>query len=175
MPRTPHGLLIVYTGDGKGKTTAALGLMLRAWGQGLRVRMIQFLKHSHARFGEHKAARRIGLDILSTGDGFTWTSKDMDQTIARARAGWAQARDLIQRGAYDLLVLDEFTYPLHYGWVPLDDVLHTLAQRPPAMHVVITGRHAPPALLDAADLVTEMRAVKHPYARGLPAQPGIEF
>lgn len=170
------GLVIVNTGNGKGKTTAALGIVLRAWGRGLRVCVIQFLKNEHARFGEIRAAEKLGIEWLSTGDGWTWTSKDPAETRARALSAWGVAQEKIASG-YDIVVLDEFTYPLHYGWLDTAEVIGWLAEHKPAMqHVIITGRYAPPALVEFADLVTEMREVKHPFARqGIRAQAGIEF
>jgi cob(I)alamin adenosyltransferase len=170
------GLVIVNTGDGKGKTTAALGLLLRAWGRGLRLCVIQFIKAETGAWGEFKAARKLGIEWHKMGDGFTWLSKDMDETIAKARHGWQLAQEKIASGAYDLIVLDEFTYPLHFGWLDTAQVIAWLqANRPSDLHLVITGRYAPPALLEYADLVTEMNVVKHPYDQGIPAQPGIEF
>lgn len=171
------GLVIVHTGHGKGKTTAALGIMMRAWGRKMRVGLLQFLKHEKAQFGEVRAARRLGIDCLALGDGWTWTSNDLEQTAARARRGWKVAQEWILAGRYDLLILDEFTYPLHYGWLETDEVIRWLrAHKPPSLHLVITGRYAPQALIDLADLVTEMREVKHPFSQqGIRAQPGIEF
>lgn len=171
-----RGLLIVNTGDGKGKTTAALGMVLRAWGRGLRVCVIQFLKAETGQWGEVKAARKLGLEWHKTGDGFTWTSKDMDETVAHALHGWEVAQQKISSGAYDLILLDEFTYPLHYGWLDTANVIAWLKQnRPAALHLVITGRSAPAELVEYADLVTEMKPIKHPYEQGIPAQPGVEF
>ncbi|MBI2964923.1 MAG: cob(I)yrinic acid a,c-diamide adenosyltransferase [Chloroflexi bacterium] len=175
-PRVRKGLVIVNTGDGKGKTTAALGVLFRAWGRGMRVRMFQFLKHTGAHFGEHRAAKKLGIPIEAMGDGFTWRSKDIERTRSLAVMHWQAARQAIASGEIDVVILDEFTYPLHYGWVPVSEVLEVLAERPPMLHVIITGRHAPPELVEFADLVTEMRVVKHPYRdRGIKAQPGIEF
>ncbi|MCY3557127.1 MAG: cob(I)yrinic acid a,c-diamide adenosyltransferase [Chloroflexi bacterium] len=171
-----RGLVIVNTGDGKGKTTAALGVLFRAWGRDFNVRMFQFIKHSTARFGEHRAAERIGLPIESLGDGFTWLSKDMDETTALAVAQWERCKQAILAGEEDLIVLDEFTYAMHYEWVAVSDVIETLKQRPESMHVIITGRYAPQELIDYADLVTEMTLIKHPFEdQGIKAQPGIEF
>lgn len=169
------GLVIVNTGNGKGKTSAAMGVMLRAWGRDMRVTMLQFIKHSTANFGEHRAARKIGLEMKPMGDGFTWRSKDMEATKALALELWAECKERILSGNYDLVVLDEFTYPLHYGWLPISDALDVLRSRPPGLHVIITGRYAPQELIDFADLVTEMREIKHPYKQGIKAQPGIEF
>ena len=170
------GLLIVNTGDGKGKTTAALGMVLRAWGRGLRICVIQFVKAETGGWGEIKAAKKLGIEWHTTGDGFTWTSKDMDETTARALHGWKIAKEKIVSNQYDLIVLDEFTYALHFGWLNTGEVLNWLRlNRPPSLHLVITGRSAPEALIEQADLVTEMRLIKHPYDQGIQAQPGIEF
>ncbi len=172
----PPGLLIVNTGQGKGKTTAALGLVMRAWGQGLRVCVIQFVKPETGSWGEVKAAGRMGIEWLKMGDGFTWLSRDMAETMARARHGWQVAQEKIVSGRYDLIVLDEFTYPLSLGWLDVGEVMGWLrANKPGLLHLVITGRGAPAELVEAADLVTEMQNVKHPYDVGIPAQKGIEF
>ena len=170
------GLLIVNTGHGKGKTTAALGLLLRAWGQGMRPCVIQFIKREGGNWGEVKAARRLGIEWHQIGDGFTWLSKNMSESVAKTHRAWALARKKIASGKYDLIVLDEFTYPLKYGWLDVADVIAWLREnKPPALHLVITGRDAPPALIEFADLVTEMDKVKHPLDQGIRAQPGIEF
>jgi cob(I)alamin adenosyltransferase len=175
--RKKKGLVIVNTGNGKGKTTAALGVMTRAWGRKMRVGVLQFLKNENARFGEIRAGEQMGIDWISTGDGWTWTSQDMNETEAKARHGWQVAQDRIVNGNYDLLILDEFTYPLHYGWLDTPTVIDWLkANKPPMLHLIITGRYAPPALIDYADLVTEMRAIKHPLSeQGIRAQAGIEY
>lgn len=171
-----HGLVIVNTGNGKGKTTAALGVALRAWGRGMRVCVVQFIKHATGNWGEIKAARRLGIDWRAMGDGFTWLSKDIDETAAKARHAWAFAQEKIAGGEYDLVVLDEMTYAFHYGWLEINPALDWLrVNRPPDVHLIITGRYAPPELIEFADLVTEMREVKHPYQRGIKAQLGIEF
>ena len=176
QPTQGPGLLIVHTGNGKGKTTAALGLVLRAHGHGQRACVVQFIKSPERERGEEVAARALGVEWRVVGDGFTWRSQDPDATAQRSRDGWALARELIASGAYRLVVLDEFTYPLRYGWLDADVVVAWLVwERPPSVHVVVTGRDAHPALLDAADLVTEMREVRHPYRRGVAAQAGIEF
>jgi cob(I)alamin adenosyltransferase len=171
------GLVIVNTGEGKGKTTAALGLVLRAWGHGMRVLIIQFLKHRKSNNGEIRAARKIGIEIIPVGDGFTWTSRDMDETIACNRQGWEQAQDYIVSGDYDVIILDEFTYPLHYGWLDVAQVIGWLREnKPPMLHLVITGRNAPAELVDYADLVSEIKAIKHPHdEQGIKAQKGVEF
>jgi len=171
------GLVIVNTGNGKGKTSAALGVMTRAWGRGMKVRVLQFLKHENARFGETRAAEQMGITFGGTGDGFTWTSRDLDATVARALHGWEQAKAIIAADEHDIVILDEFTYLLAFGWLPTDEVVAWVrANKPPKMHVIITGRDAPAELIDFADLVTEMREIKHPFKdQGIRAQPGIEF
>lgn len=173
--RRAKGLTIVYTGDGKGKTTAALGLVLRATGQGLRAAMFQFVKAKSGNWGETRAGKTLGVEIVPLGAGFTWTSADLDKDRALAREGWEQCRAAIEDGGYDLVVLDEITYCFNFGWLDLDEVLDVLRRRPDGQHVVLTGRDAPQPLLEYADLVTEMREVKHPFHAGIKAQKGIEF
>lgn len=171
-----HGLTIVHTGNGKGKSTAAFGMVLRAWGRGFRICVIQFLKNESGKWGEVLAAQKLGIEWHISGDGFTWTSRDMDATIARARLGWQLAQEKIASGQYDLIVLDEFTYPLTFGWLDLAETLHWLKENKPAsLHLVITGRDAPAALIEYADLVSESQEIKHPFQRGIKAQPGVEF
>jgi cob(I)alamin adenosyltransferase len=171
-----HGLLIVNTGDGKGKTTAALGLLLRAAGRGMSVGMFQFIKNASADYGEHRAAKTLGVEITPLGDGFTWLTENIAEDRALAERGWALCREALAQGTFDVLILDELTYPLTFGWLDTQSVLSAIAERPKGTHVVVTGRDAPAALIDAADLVTEMRVIKHPYRdRGLGAQPGIEL
>ncbi|MDA2932956.1 cob(I)yrinic acid a,c-diamide adenosyltransferase [Acidobacteria bacterium AH-259-D05] len=169
------GLVIVNTGNGKGKTSAALGVLLRAWGRGMKVSMLQFIKHSTANFGEHQAARKIGVEIQPMGDGFTWLSKDMEVTKGLALKLWNICKEKMFSGKYDIVILDEFTYPLDYGWISIEEVLEALRNRPEKLHVIITGRRAPQPLIEVADLVTEMREIKHPYQQGIKAQPGIDF
>ncbi|MFQ3683804.1 cob(I)yrinic acid a,c-diamide adenosyltransferase [Roseiflexus sp.] len=175
--RVRKGLVIVNTGNGKGKTTAALGILLRAWGRDMRVGGIQFLKHENASYGELRALKRMGIELTPMGDGFTWTSRDLDETQAKAVHGWEMAKARIASGEYDIFLLDEFTYALSYGWVDTQEVIEWLRQhKPPMLHLIITGRHAPQALVDFADLVTEMHEVKHPFRdQGIRAQKGIEF
>jgi cob(I)alamin adenosyltransferase len=169
------GLLIVNTGKGKGKTTSALGLLVRAWGQGLNVCMLQFIKARTANWGEEKAARKIGLEVIPLGDGFTWLSDNIENDKKLAREGWELARQKILSGNYDLIVLDEFTYTLKYEWLEWEEIKATLDQRPAGLHLVITGRYAPQALIDYADTVTEMTEIKHHHNAGVKAQKGIEF
>ncbi|MBM2831579.1 MAG: cobO [Dehalococcoidia bacterium] len=169
------GLVIVFTGHGKGKTTAALGLLMRARGHGMKAAMLQFIKHSRSNFGEHRAARLLGLEITPLGAGFTRTSKDIEKSRALALQLWGIAREKLASGEYEILILDELSYPLQYGWIPVEEVLKVLRSRPWGMHVVITGRDVPPELIEFADLVTEMHEVKHPLRKGIKAQRGIEF
>ncbi len=170
-----HPLVIVYTGNGKGKTTAALGLLLRAWGRRMSIVMLSFIKSETANFGEERAARRMDFELIPLGGGFTWLSKDIEKDKARARECWSRCREKIDSGTYDVVVLDEITYPINYGWIELDEVLDVLRQRPKDLHVVLTGRDAPEELIEFADLVTEMREVKHPFKDGIKAQPGIDL
>ena len=173
-----RGLVIVNAGDGKGKSTAAFGLALRAFGRqhvhGRQVKIFQFMKVPTARFGEHRMFEQIGLPIEGLGDGFSWKSKDLEHSGQLARDGWQKAKAAILDGKHFLVVLDEITYPLIYGWLPLDDVLQTLEQRPKDVHVCLTGRRCPQELIDIADTVTEMTLVKHAFKAGVPAQRGIE-
>ncbi len=171
-----QGLVIVHTGNGKGKSTAAFGTVLRAWGRGMRVCIIQFIKAETSNYGEIQAARKLQIEWYSLGDGFTWLSKDIEKTAERARKAWQFAQEKISSGAYDLIVLDEMTYAFHHGWVNVNEMIAWLrAHKPAELHLIITGRDAPAELIEFADLVTEMREVKHPFTRGIKAQPGIEF
>jgi cob(I)alamin adenosyltransferase len=173
---TRRGLVIVNTGHGKGKTTAAVGMLVRAHGHGLRTRMFQFIKSPDREYGETLSARKLGIEVAQLGDGFTSLSKDLDATRDLAIDGWAQAAGAILSGDYDLVVLDELTYAFKYGWLDVLDVIAILRQRSPAMHVVITGRDAPEELIAFADLVTEMTLIKHPFReQGIPAQQGVDF
>lgn len=169
-----RGLVIVNTGHGKGKTTAALGLMVRAHGRGLKTRLFQFIKHEGAKFGEHRALETLGVPFEGLGDGFSWRSQDLEASKALAQAGWQQAKEAMLSGDYDLIVLDEVTYPVSWGWIDVDDVVQALTARPEKMHVVLTGRDAHDKLVAAADTVTEMTKIKHAFEAGVPAQRGIE-
>jgi cob(I)alamin adenosyltransferase len=172
---TPAGLLVVYTGDGKGKTTAALGMVFRALGRKLPVAVVQFVK-GHWKTGERLFAEGLpGLEFLTLGEGFTWEGDDPAVHAAAARAAWDRARALLAAGRHRILVLDELTHVLTQGYVACDEVLAAIAARPAGMTVVVTGRGAPAPLLAAADLVTEMRAVKHPFDRGVKAIAGVDF
>ena len=169
-----RGLVIINTGDGKGKSTAAFGLALRAHGRGKAVKIFQFMKVPTARFGEHRMFEQLGLPVVGLGDGFSWKSQDLDHSAQLARDGWEKAKVAIMSGEFFMVTLDEITYPLIYGWLPLDDVLANLRARPVDVHVVLTGRRCPPELIELADTVTEMTLVKHAFRAGIPAQRGIE-
>lgn len=171
-----QGLVIVNTGNGKGKSTAAFGTLFRAWGRGMRVCVIQFIKAETGNWGEIKAARKLEIEWYAMGDGFTWLSKDIEATADKARAAWTLAQEKIASNAFDLVILDEMTYAFHEGWLDVDTVIAWLREhKPPEMHLIITGRDAPAELIEYADLVTEMREIKHPFTRGIKAQAGIEF
>ena len=173
-----RGLLIVNTGDGKGKSTAAFGLALRAHGRAKAVKIFRFMKVPTARFGEHRMFEQLGITIEGLGDGFSWKSQDLEYSAQLAREGWLKAKAAIQSGDYFMVLLDEFTYPLIYGWMePLggvEEVIQTLFDRPSHTHVVITGRRCPPEIIELADTVTEMTMIKHAFKAGIPAQRGIE-
>ena len=170
------GLIIVNTGTGKGKTTAALGLAFRALGQNLRVGIVQFIKGAIPT-GELALATQLPpqIEMYTMGEGFTWNTQDRDRDIATARDAWAQAQRLIRDPAFDMVILDELNIVLRYGYVPMAEVLAELQDKRDMLHVVITGRHANPQLVEIADLVTEMKPVKHPYRSGIKAQKGVEF
>jgi len=171
----PRSLVLVNTGEGKGKSTAAFGVVLRALARDWRVCVIQFIKSERWKVGEEKLARRLGVDWLKGGDGFTWESPDLETSAGRARAAWQLAAAAIESGDYQLVVLDEITYPINYGWIPLEAVIETIRSRPDPVNIVATGRDAPTALVEAADTATEMVKVKHAYDRGIKARRGIDF
>ncbi|MEX2229715.1 MAG: cob(I)yrinic acid a,c-diamide adenosyltransferase [Dehalococcoidia bacterium] len=170
-----HPLVVLYTGNGKGKTTSALGVTMRAWGRGWKIVWLQFIKSKTSHYGETRAAERMGIEMIPLGDGFTWLSKDIEKDIALAHECWALAREKINSGLFDLVVLDEITYPVTYGWLDVDEVIQTLQDRPEHVDVIMTGRDADPKLVAFADLVTEMTEIKHPFQSGIKAQPGIDF
>ena len=169
-----RGLILVNTGHGKGKSTAAFGLALRAHGRGKAVKVYQFMKVPTARFGEHRLFEQLGVPIEGLGDGFSWKSRDLEHSAQLALEGWAKAEATIRAGEHFMVVLDEIMYPLRYGWIPLETVLTCLRERPPHVHVVLTGRNAPNELIELADTVTEMALIKHHFKAGVPAQRGIE-
>jgi cob(I)alamin adenosyltransferase len=182
-------VLAVHTGDGKGKSTAAFGMAMRAWNSGMRVAVFQFVKSAKWKVGEESAMTALGelhertgqggpVEWHKMGQGWSWlraNADDTDDHAAAARAGWAEIARRLAANEHDFYVLDEFTYPLDWGWVDVDEVIEALAARPGRQHVVITGRRAPQSLIDAADLVTEMRKIKHPMDSGRKGQKGIEW
>ncbi len=168
-------LVLVNTGDGKGKSTAAFGTAMRAVARGWKVGIIQFLKSGEWRVGEEEIGRRLGMEWWVLGDGFTWDSPDMEESEAIAHEGWKEARQRIESGEYDLLVLDEITYPINWGWIDLGEVLGVIGARPERVNLILTGRDAPDRLIEAADTVTEMKKVKHAFDRGVMARRGIDY
>ncbi|HXV70379.1 MAG TPA: cob(I)yrinic acid a,c-diamide adenosyltransferase [Acidimicrobiia bacterium] len=168
-------LLLVNTGDGKGKSTAAFGTAIRAVARGWKVAVIQFLKSGEWSVGEERIGRQLGIDWWALGDGFTWDSEDMEESEAVARAAWKHTRDVIGRGEHRLIVLDEITYPVNWGWIPIDEVIQVLESRPEDVSLIITGRDAPPEIVAIADTVTEMRKIKHAYDSGIMARRGIDY
>ena len=170
-----HPLILLNTGDGKGKTSAALGVTMRAWGRGWKICWLQFIKSKGSHYGETYAAERMGIEMIALGDGFTWLSENIEHDIALAKEAWDLARDKIMSGEFDRVVLDEITYPVTYGWLPVDEVVETIRDRPANVDIIMTGRDAHPALVELADTVTEAREVKHVYQTGVKAQPGIDY
>lgn len=168
-------IIIVNTGDGKGKSSSAFGVMGRAWARGWRVVVIQFVKSGKWQVGEKKLAEHLGVEWHTMGDGFTWESSDLDETIAKGRHAWEVAKEKLASGEYDLVILDEVTYAVSYGWVDVADVVTSLATRAPTTNVIVTGRNAPPEIVELADTVTEMKMVKHAYQQGIRAKKGIEY
>jgi cob(I)alamin adenosyltransferase len=172
------GLLMVNTGDGKGKTTASIGLMVRAAGRGLKCCMIQFMKSKTDRYGEHESLEKLGIEIHTMGAGFTWDTNSRETDVATSRETWQLCIEKLRSADYELLVFDEIVYVLDYGFLDLDEVLGEIAEvrkAQPHLHIVMSGRNAPQKLIDAADLVTEMKEIKHPFHAGIYAQQGIEF
>lgn len=180
MDRKQRGLCLVYTGDGKGKTTASLGLVVRAIGQGLRVLMIQFIKSPERTYGERNTLEKLGVEMIQMGVGFTWTKTPEEHRFALEQA-WKLTKERVFSGAYDLIILDELNnalaidrFPIE-DVLPLDEVIELIRTRPNNLHLVITGRSAHPEVIELADLVTEMKPIKHYYEEGIPAVRGIEF
>jgi cob(I)alamin adenosyltransferase len=174
--RRVKSVVLVNTGNGKGKSTAAFGMVVRGVARGWDVGLVQFLKSGKWQVGEEKVCRdRLGVDWFAIGEGFTWDSTDLTQDEAVAQAAWAHARALIEAGEHRLVVLDEITYPMSWGWIDTDEVVATIVGRPADVNVVCTGRDAPEALVAVADTVTEMRKVKHVYDTGVLAMKGIDY
>ena len=175
MSERVKSVVIVNTGDGKGKSSSAFGVMVRGVARGWRVAVVQLIKSGQWKVGEEKIGRQLGVDWWTIGEGFTWDSTDLTRDEAVAREAWAQAKAIIVAGEHQLVILDEITYPMTWGWISTDDVVETIRSRPETVNVVATGRDAPQALIDVADTVTEMRMVKHAYQRGINAMKGIEY
>jgi cob(I)alamin adenosyltransferase len=173
--RTARSVVVVNTGDGKGKSSAAFGVLMRAVARDWKVAVVQFLKSGDWHVGEEDVAKRLGVDWWAIGEGFTWDSEDLTRDEAVARAAWDHAKSVIEGGAHRLVLLDEITYVMNWGWIAEDDVVTTIRNRPDRVSIVATGRDAPAALVDVADTVTEMRKVKHAYDAGIVAKKGIDY
>ncbi len=173
-----HGapsLVLINTGDGKGKSSAAFGVMVRAIARGWSVAVVQFIKSGDWKVGEEKLGRELGVDWYSFGDGFTWDSDDLSTDRAHAAAGWAQAVDIMNAGEHELVIFDELTYLSSFGWLDASTIADAIGNRPEHVNVVITGRDAAPELIEIADTVTEMREIKHAYRQGIRAKRGIDY
>ncbi len=170
------GLLIVYTGAGKGKTTAALGMALRCVGHGMKVAVVQFIKGA-IDTAEERMLKSFGdrVTFLRMGEGYTWETQDRERDLRFAQAAWRKVSEFLRDPSYAMVILDEFNIALRYGYLEIDEILSVLMERPAMQHVVVTGRGALPPLLEVADLVTEMKQVKHPFRKGIKAQAGVEF
>lgn len=174
LRRVPS-LVLVNTGPGKGKTTAAIGVVVRAVARDWPVAVVQFLKSGKWKTGEEKVCRSLGVDWWADGEGFTWDSADLNVDQAVAAAAWQQAKALIAAGEHRLVVLDEATYPINWGWIDVDDVVATITDRPEQVSIVITGRNAPAPIIEVADTVSEVASIKHAYKSGIRAKKGIDY
>lgn len=172
---TDKGLLLVLTGNGKGKSSSAFGMVARALGHGMRVGVAQFIKGRDDTGEERFFRRQPGVTWHLLGEGFTWDTQDLTRDTETARRGWAVVREMLRDESIDLILLDELTYPLRNGWLQIEAVLTDLQARPRMQHVVVTGRGAPPALCDAADTLTELRDLKHAFRAGVRAQKGVDL
>lgn len=168
-------IVLLNTGHGKGKSSAAFGVMTRGWARGWRVAVVQFIKSGKYKTGERKLADHLGIEWHTLGDGFTWESTDLDETAAKGRHAFEVAAQLLSSGNYDLVILDEITYAVSYEWVQEDAVVEAIRTRAPKTNVVMTGRNATQGLIDVADTVTEMRKIKHAYDQGIRGKKGIEY
>lgn len=173
--RQPDSLVVLHTGNGKGKTTAAIGTAVRAVALGWKVAVLQFIKSGEWRTGEEESCRKLGIDFETLGAGFTWDSADLQHDIDLAREAWARARSVIETGDHRLVVLDELTYLCTWGWIDTDEVVAVIAGRPRHVNVVVTGRDADPKLIELADTASEVRSLHHAYDRGIGALRGIDF
>ena len=174
LHRAPS-VVMVNTGDGKGKSTAAFGTLMRAVARGWSVAVVQFVKSGGWKVGEEKIGRDLGVDWWAIGEGFSWDSDDLTRDEAVAREAWRHAAEVIGTGAHQLVVLDEITYPINWGWIDGATVAEAIRARPDHVNVIATGRDAPPGLVEVADTVTEMRKVKHAYDQGVRASRGIDY
>lgn len=173
--RSAPSLVLVNTGHGKGKSTAAFGTALRSVARGWPTAVVQFIKSGNWNTGEERICRQIGVDWFTAGDGFSWESSDLDESQAKAVAAWTFARELINRGEHRMILLDEISYPMNWGWIDADDVAATVRDRPESTSVFMTGREMPQPVLDVADTVTEMVKVKHAFEQGIRARKGIDY
>lgn len=170
-----ESIILVNTGHGKGKSSAAFGVMSRGWARGWNVGVVQFIKSGKWKTGEKKLADHLSIEWHTLGDGFTWESQDLDETAAKGRHAFEVATTMLISGKYDLLIFDELTYAVKYGWIEVSEVVAALKNRNSKTNVVITGRDCPPEIVEIADTVTEMRKIKHAYDEGIKAKKGIEY
>ncbi|WP_395155240.1 cob(I)yrinic acid a,c-diamide adenosyltransferase [Ilumatobacter sp.] len=173
--RRADSLVIVNTGNGKGKSSSAFGMMIRGLARDWNVAVVQFIKSGNWNVGEEKMGRKLGVDWFSFGDGFTWDSDDLTNDKAHAAEGWAKAIELMEAGEHQLVIFDELTYLASFGWLPIADIVGPIADRPRHVNVIVTGRDAAPELIELADTVTEMTEIKHAYTSGIRAMRGIDF
>ena len=173
--RSADSVVVVNTGNGKGKSSSAFGIMIRGVARGWNVAVVQFIKSGDWKVGEEKIGRQLGVDWFAFGEGFTWDSEDMSNDIAHARAGWSKAVELMNAGEHQLVIFDELTYLSNFGWLPIGDIVDAVQHRPRHVNVVITGRDAAPELIEIADTVTEMVEVKHAYQQGIRAMRGVDY
>ena len=173
--RGADSLVLVNTGNGKGKSSSAFGMMVRAVARGWDVAVVQFIKSGNWNTGEEKIGRQLGVDWYAFGDGFTWDSNDLTNDRAHAAEGWAKAVELMDAGEHQLVIFDELTYLSSFNWVPIADIVGPIEARPRHVNVIVTGRDAAPELIELADTVTEMREVKHAYQQGIRAMRGIDY
>lgn len=173
--KVASSLVLVNTGHGKGKSTAAFGTLIRGVARGWPTAVVQFLKSGNWRVGEEKICRDLGVDWYAEGDGFTWESDDLDESAALAASAWAKAKSLIEAGEHRLIVLDEISYAMTWDWIDVDDVADTLRNRPPKTSVILTGRDMHKKIIEVADTVTEMTNIKHAFDSGIVAKKGIDY
>jgi cob(I)alamin adenosyltransferase len=174
-PITARSVVIVNTGHGKGKTTAAIGTLIRAVARGWKACVVQFIKSGKWRTGEAQIAKQLGIEWWTIGDGFSWESENLEESEAVARSAWDAARQKISSGDYHLVVLDEITYPMNWGWISSEEVSRVIRERPPHVNVIATGRDAPSELIEVADTITEMTKIRHAYDQGVRARRGIDY